>query len=326
MSSQFNYSPVLSDLSIARGLGRAGVGTIVAPLKFEGDLKYEYPEFDDFTGTGSIDTERAPGADVKMIQNDGYVMKAGIIKDHTVDVKAPMEYSAGAVARRLGLYERAIMKANETINRAHETKVRDAFWRTSKADFDTLYGASHVLNRTGTARWVSTAPKMRKDIKDLNEIINDDTGVDANTLLLTSELYNHITSADNEIKDAIKFTQFGVPRLATLAEYFEVDRVVIAGQAVDTSNPGSATRSYSKMWTGTTAMLFHSDPNPGNDTQTLGITFAADNATDPEIGAFLGIQPWYDMKKKSHMLRCNAYFNVQAVNLKCAGIVWNAGS
>ena len=322
MSSQYPFSPVLSDISIARGLGRPGVGTVIAPLKFESDLKYEYPVFEDHRGTGTIDSQRAPGAEVKTILNDGYVMEGGIIKDHSIDVKSPIEFDAGTIARQINQYDRAVGKANEVIRRVHETKVRDKFWAANLAGFQALYGSTKVENLTGTARWFSTAPKMRKNVLDLNEKIIDDTGYAANTLVLTAELFNHITSADNELREVIKYTQFGVPTLQTLAQYFQVSEVAVAGISFDTANP-ALDPVYTKLYTGAHALLFYRDPNPGRDSMNLGTTFAADNATDSEIGPFLGIQPWYDMKRKSHMLRCNAYFDVKAINYKAGAVIFN---
>ena len=120
-STQYPFSPVLSNISISRGLGGTGAGTILAPLVRGADLKYEYPEFEDFRGTGTIDTKRAPGGKVKRVKNDRYEMKAGIISDHSIDVESPIEYSAGAVASQLNEFQRAAEKANETIRRAHET-------------------------------------------------------------------------------------------------------------------------------------------------------------------------------------------------------------
>lgn len=69
-STQYPFSPVLSNISIARGIGAPGVGTRLAPLVAGADLKYEYPVFEDHRGTGTIDTKRAPGEDVKEVQSD----------------------------------------------------------------------------------------------------------------------------------------------------------------------------------------------------------------------------------------------------------------
>ena len=321
-TSQYPFSPVLSNISISRGLGGTGAGTILAPLVRATDLKYEYPEFTDFRGTGTIDTKRAPGSKVKRIQNDRYEMKAGIISDHSVDVESPIEYSAGAVASQLNEFQRAAMKANETVRRAHEEDVNKLLWGANLAAFQAIYGSAKVTNLTSTARWTSTAPKMRKNILDLREKILDDTGYYPNTLLLTPELYNTITAADNEIRDVIKYTQFGVPDMGVLARYFEVQRIVVPGVAFDTANPG-VDPVYAKLWTGAHALLSYTDPNPGNESQNLAATFFADGQMNDAIGPFLGIQPWYNMLNKSNMLRCNAYFDVKLINAKCGGIIFN---
>lgn len=326
-ASQYPFSPVLSNISISRGLGAQGVGTRLAPLVPGADLKYEYPVFDDNRGTGSIDTERAPGDDVKVVDSDKYVMEGGIIRDHSVDVKSPIEYSAGAIASRLPILQRASNKANEAVRRAHETAVRDKLWAANLAGFQGIYGSAttRVLNLTGTARWTSTAPKMRKNIKSLADPMEDNTGYRPNTLVLSNELYNQITSEDNEIRDVIKFTQFGVPDLGTLARYFEVSQVIVAGVSFDTANP-ALDPTYTKLWAGPHALLAYVDPNPGPESQNLSATFFADNAMDNQIGQFLGIQPWYDMKTKSNMLRCSAYFDVRVINPKCGAVIFNASS
>ena len=321
-ATQFPFSPVLSEISIARGLGRPGVGTVIAPLKFESDLKYEYPVFEDHRGTGTIDSLRAPGDEVKVILNDSYKMEGGIIKDHSIDVLSPIEFNSGVIARQIDQYERAVGKAVEVIRRAHEQKVRNTFWAANLAGFQAKYGTAKVENLTSTARWTSTAPKMRKNIKDLGEKIIDDTGYAPNTLVLTAELFNHITSADNEIREVIKYTQFGVATLQTLAQYFDVSEVVVAGISFDTANP-ALDPVYSKLYQGAHALLFYRDPNPGRDSMNLGATFAADGTIADEIGPFLGIQPWYNMARKSNMLRCSAYFDVKAINFKAGAVVFN---
>lgn len=326
-STQYPFSPVLSNISIARGIGAPGVGTRLAPLVAGADLKYEYPVFEDHRGTGTIDTKRAPGEDVKEVQSDKYEMEGGIIRDHSVDVKSPVEYSSGAIASQLPVLERAALKANEIVRRAHETAVRNLLWADNIAGFRAIYGtaADRVLNLTGTARWTSTAPKMRENVLGLADPIEDNTGYRPNTLVLSNELYNKITSADNEIRDVIKYTQFGVPDFGLLARYFEVSQVFVAGVSFDTANPG-LDPSYSKLWNGPHALLAYVNPNPGPESQNLAATFYADNAMDAEIGPFLGIQPWFNMKNKSHMLRCNAYFDERLINAKCGAVIFNAAS
>ena len=321
-TTQFPFSPVLTGFSRDRGLGGTGAGTILAPLVRGTDLKYEYPVFEDNRGTGTIDVERAPGANVKEVQADKFTMEGGLIKDHSIDVKSPIEYSSGAIVSQLPILKKATSKANEAIKRAHETKVNKALWGTNLAGFQAIYGNAKVENLTSTARWTSTAPKMRKNVLDLREKILDDTGYYPNTLLLTAELYNVITSGDNEIKDAIKYTQFGVPDLGQLARYFEVQRIVVPGISFDTANPG-VDPVYSKMWTGAHALLSYTDPNPRNESQNLAATFYADGQMNDAIGPFLGIQPWQNMLNKSNMIRCNAYFDVKLINAKCGAVIFN---
>lgn len=320
-TNQAPFNPVLTNISRERGLGEAGIGTRLFPLvRSETGLTGEYPEYNRKRGTGNIDTKRGPGQKVKVIQNDGYEMKPYKLDDHTVDVISPIEVNAGAIAQSIDELTRANNKALRTITESHEKAVNSATWSTVKADFEAIYTANHV--DTVSAKWTSTSAKMLKNVKDLAEKVENDTGFRPNTLLLTKEVYNAITGQDNEIRESIKYTGFGVPTLETIARYFEVERVLVPGFLSDSANPGQSA-SFSKLWTGDNVGLFHVDPNPGRMSNTLGVTFFADQSAEPRIGPFLGVQPWYNEERKSDMLRCSAYFKAQMFDNLAGGILWD---
>jgi hypothetical protein len=166
---------------------------------------------------------------------------------------------------------------------------------------------------------------MRKNVLDLSANISDNTGYKPNTLVLTNELYIAISSADNEIRDVIKNTQFGVPDFSVLARYFEVSQVIVPGIAYNTANPGLEP-TYAKLWNGIHALLAYVDPNPARESQNLASTFVGDAGMDSKLGPFLGIQPYYSMDYKSDMLRCNAYYKEKLINAKCGAVIFNANS
>lgn len=320
-NNQLSFNPVLTNISRERGLGEAGIGTRLFPLvRSTTGLTGEYPEYNRTRGTGNIDTERGPSQKVKRVKNDGYEMKPYKLSDHTVDVELSIEFNAGAIQQDIDEITNASNKALRIISEAHERKVHAATWASSKADFEGIYTANHV--DTPSAKWSSTSAKMLKNVKDLAEKIENDTGFRPNTMLLTKEVYNDITGRDNEIREAIKYTGFGVPTLETIARYFEVERVLVPGFLTDSANPGQAA-SFSKLWSGDNVGLFNINANPGRSSNTLGVTFFADQAEEPRIGPFLGVQPWYDIETKSDMFRCNAYFKAQMFDNLAGGILWD---
>lgn len=314
--SQFPIISTLTNLSRERALGtQNGVGTIIAPLfRSATGLTGQYPKWKRKRGTNDVDIQRAPGAEVKRTQGEGFDLEPYALKDHSIEIPTPIEFNTqGGGIVSLEQERRDAMKATRMVMEAHERAVNTKFWATNEAGFNGIYTAGNV--QVPATKWSAAGATIKKNIMDGQDIVEDKTGKVPNTLLLTNTVFNTLMGADNEIREAIKYTQFGSQTAEILARYLEIDRVIVPRFLVDAANPGQA-ENFGKLWSGKHALLFYADPNPGLESDTLGLTFFYDEPGS-EMGPFMGTRRYYEEKTKSMIHQTSAYFDVKVFDQFC---------
>jgi hypothetical protein len=314
--SQYPHNALLTRFARERSMGLGPVGARLAPLLLsDTGAVGEYAKFKRKRGTNEVDPTRAPGAQVKRVTIEQYDVEPYKLVDHSIDVVVPFEFERAVYDPRvLGLLQDGVAKAQRIIQERHERDVAGSFWAATKAAFVTKYGAARVSDPT--AKWNTTSAKMKKDIMDAKEKVYDESGYYPNRLLMPTEVFNVLVGENNEIRDAIKYTQFGSQTLETLARYFEVEEIIVPRYLVDTANSGQA-ENFTKLWTGDNIGLFYVNDNPTLRSDSLGYTIYIDEPESP----FFGVDVVYDRDIKSYVPRCSAFYDVKTVDLACAHII-----
>jgi len=150
---------------------------------------------------------------------------------------------------------------------------RDKDWASSYFSGGSWTGSTTGadINKAG-AKWNSATGTPIEDIDAEADSIEAKTGFRANTLVLGVDAYNALkNSAD--VVDRIRYTQTGVVTEDMLAGLLGMKNVYVARGIENTAIAGAAD-SFSRLYTGTTAVLMYVPDNPSLMHPSAGYTFA----------------------------------------------------
>ena len=130
--------------------------------------------------------------------------------------------------------------------------------RQEKRTADLVYNETNFTPHSVAHAW--SAHDTAVPLTDVNagiEEIEETTGLSPNTLIINKPIYRVLGLCDALI-DRIKYTNPNVVRgqvsIQLLAEYFGVDRVLVAGGVYNNANKGLA-KSIARIWSSSYAML-----------------------------------------------------------------------
>ncbi|NJB66445.1 hypothetical protein GGQ74_000085 [Desulfobaculum xiamenense] len=183
--------------------------------------------------------------------------------------------------------------------------------------------ADRVFNET-TFRTESVAkgwldPAGADPLADVNAgktAIEDATGLAPNALIINREIFRGLGVCD-AVVDRIKFSNPNVVRgelsAPLLAQYFGVDRVIVAGGVYDSAKAGKGV-SPARIWASTYAMLaVLSDGGLDLKEPCLGRTFAWE--TD---GGALSVETYRDENVRSNVVRARQHTD-ECITMSLAG-------
>jgi hypothetical protein len=314
----FVYRPLLTQMTIRRGIGRGGAGNRLAPLVRHTAINGVYFKRDRYR-IGHIKTQRAPGEKVKRAETARGELVPFLTKDHSIDKSVPRELVDGMAESALfGELEQAAYEALNAIEHDHESKVRELLWGDVLGDFQAKYGADGV--RTPDIKWDASGATIYKDIQERRIHVYKTTGFMPNTVFMPRDVLDVLQGdPNNEIGERIKYTSGELPDTSRLAAYFGVENVIVPESLDDTENPGQANSQYDWMWEGDNVGVFYIDPSNTRNKVTLASTFFTDMPNEP----FLGVFTRYDQDTKSYIVRCNAYFDVHDVDMGAGAILFD---
>lgn len=316
-NSRFVYRPLLTNMSIRKGLGEMGVGLDLAPRVNSNAINGMYL-VRDRQRVGSVDPRRAAGEFVKRTNTSRGQLESFITVDRSIIKTVPFELVEGQGEN--GLFaelENASQEALNEIQQAHELDVNSALWADTENGFDNIYGDSQVTSPS--TKWNDAGAEIRKNVKDKIDTVYKRCGFMPNTVVLTNEVMNTIASdPNNEIGERLKYTSGRVPTADMLAQYFDVNRVIVPKNLEDTVNAGQS-QNFDYMWTGDHVGVFYIDPRDSRNKETLASTFVWDSARKP----FLGVFTRYNEDNESWEAKCSAYYDVKVIDAACGGILWN---
>lgn len=319
-NSRFVYRPLLTNMSIRRGLGESGVGLDLAPRVNSSAINGVYLERDR-QRVGSVDPKRAPGEFVKRTNTSRGQLKSFLTVDRSIIKTVPFELVEGQQENQLfGELENAAGEALAEIQQAHELDVEALLWGATEADFNGIYGSGNVIDvATDRTAWDLSGAEIRKDVKDQVDTVYTGCGFMPNTVVITNEVMNTIASdPNNEIGERLKYTQGRVPTASILAQYFDVERVIVPRSLEDNANVGQ-TANYQYLWNGDNVGVFYIDPRDTRNKDTLASTFVWDNSRKPFLGTFTR----YNEDNESWEAKVSAYYDEELIDSACGSILFN---
>ncbi len=158
------------------------------------------------------------------------------------------------------------------------------------------------------------------DVNTGIETIEAACGVLPNTLVIALSTRNDLRMAD-DVKNAIKYTYGALPgRISAelLAEYFDVDRVVVSREAYNAAKEG-ASDSMTKQWSSEYAFLCHSVEGQDLMMPQVGRTFMWTEES-PDI---VNVESYYNDDVRSTIVRARNYRDVEVIWTAAAYLLGN---
>lgn len=318
-NAQFIYRPLLSQMTIKRGLGRPGPGQKFAPLVAGTSLTGSY-FVRDRQRIGHVDTRRAPGEFVKRMEASKGSLDTFLMVDHSIIKSVPIELIDGMADQDIFQEEQnASMEALNEVVFGHEKSVHDLVWAEDLSGFEAKYTANRVLSVAGGNKWDTADGKIRANVKTIQDKVYRDCGYMPEDGFITKMLFDTIVSdVNNELGERIKYTDDRSQTAERLASYLGLKRLCVIENLEDTANPGQDA-AFDFMYTGDTIMLAYIDPSNSKNKDTLASTFYQSKARKP----FLGVLSRYNEDNESYEYKCSAYYDTKMVDTFCAGVITN---
>lgn len=310
------YDRLLTNVVYEKGMGEGGIAPALAPRVRSTNITGQYMKRKRDTKEANVSTKRAPGAEVQTGERPGKSLETFRTIDHALSELIPQEITEGMEETELqGERRSTAMGVLRKIMHDWEKDVYDKVWAEDKAGFESAYGADQVIDPG--AKWdAGGAENMKKDLLKIKNTVYRSCGYVPNTMLLPNEVFNEIVTADNELREAIKYTQGGPVTLEKLANYFEVGRVLVPMYLKDNSQ-GDNEQQMEFMWEGDHIGMFYIDDTPSRNKDTLLTTFYWDSPRQRFLATYTG----YNRKRKSEEVEVGAYFTVEEIDMSCGGII-----
>lgn len=309
------YDKLLTNVVYEKGMGAEGIAPSLAPRVRSTNITGQYMKRNRDTKEAGVETERAPGAEVQTAERPGKSMETFRTVDQALKELIPQEITEGMEETELMSERRSTALGVLTkILHTWEKKVYSSVWGSSKADFQAKYPDNNVVDPD--AKWDSGTQNMKLDILKTKLQIYKSCGYMPNKMLLPNEVFNVISTKDNELRDAIKYTQGGAVTLDILANYFEMDEVLVP-MYLDDNISGNNEEEMELMWTGDHVGLFYVDDTPSRNKDTLMTTFYWDSPRQRFLATYTG----YNRNRKSEEVEVGGYFTVEEIDMSCGGII-----
>ncbi len=170
---------------------------------------------------------------------------------------------------------------------------------------------------SGTDQWSDTSGSDPiGDIEAGKASIIEKCQVVPNTLVLPQEVYAKLRMHD-DILGSLRYQVAGLPNGNQLADFFDVERVLVPRAVKNTANPGAAA-SMDYVW-GKHAFMCYVPPRAGLKTIAFALTFAWTSAPGSSQGRL--VESWREDTRKGDMVRVQRYYD-QKVTASDAIYVW----
>lgn len=274
---------------------RGFIGLQILPIFEVSEQSADYPVIPIEALLKMPDTKRAP----RGAYNRGdWEFETGTYACEEYGWEEPVDDVEARLYRRFfDAEEVAVMRATDIILRAHEKRVASMVFNTSS-----VTNTAAVTTEWSTAS--SCTPKA--DVKTAKRALKAATGVDVNTIVMSEKvLENVLISA--ELKTYLQYTN---PHLLTgraaqlnlLAQYFDVDRVLVGGSQYDSTDKGQS-YTLADIWDDEYVLLARIAGGNNLRDPSLGRTFLW-TADSPSI---LVTESYREEQTRSNIYRVRQY-------------------
>ena len=316
-SSQFIYSPLLTDYGVKLGVGEFGASQSIAPLFKVNSIQGVY-ELRERQKLGNAGTSRALGEEYKRKEPSKGEVVNYRAQDHGLIVPVPMELVDGYSQTDLfGEKANASSEASIEVLYAHATATKDVTWAGSQAGFNAIYGAANV--NVPAIKWDATGSTIEEDIKAAMNRVRINSGMQPNVIAMNQSVFDAITSnANSSIYDRIKYTSGTSITKQMLAGLFGVEEIVVFGELTNSANAGQAI-SYTDLYSEDAVLIFHRNNLPIRNKVNLATTFYWENSRAP----FMGVMERFNENNLSYEFKVNAYFDVKLTQPEAGNVLWD---
>lgn len=261
----------------------------------------------------SAETKRAPGAGYA---RDTFEFDTWAYAVEQYGKESPLDDAL------LAIYGDIIDAERISVDRAEEAVLNQYERDVAAKVMDTAL----LPNAPATGLWTNrAAAEITADVMAACQAVEDATGMEANTLVVTNALWRSMVQAD-DIVDKIKPTSLpGVNAIqAALAELLGIKQILVAGGFKNTANEGQAA-AISRIWGGTSALVCRVAETDDPQEACIGRTFMfdGDGPSAPGDGGALAVivEEYRDEKVRGTVYRARNNRDIQIMYPACGHII-----
>jgi len=308
------YDQLLTNVVYEKGMGEDGIAPSLAPRVRSSSITGQYMKRHRGKKEAGVEVERAPGAEVQSSERPDKEMENFRTVDHALKESIPQEITSDMDETELMAERRSTaLDVMRKIMHSWEKKVYNMLWADTKSNFQNIYPNNNVIDPS--AKWDSGSENLKRDILNLKTQIYRSCGYMPNKLLLPNNVFNVITTDNNELRESTKYVGDRVT-VEMLASYFEVDEVLVPMYLDDNAN-GDNEQEMDIMWDGDHVGLFYVDETPSRRKDTLSTTFYWDSPEQRFLATYAG----YNRGRKSEEVEVGGYLTIEEIDLSCGGII-----
>lgn len=266
MTSKATANPILTQTA-TRFMQSAGefVGRALFPVFNTGEQAAQYYVFDRENALNIPENiQRAPGSgysrSVMKLSDDSFACKE-FGHEEPVDDIEKAKYASALDADRA-----AVVRASNIVLVNHERRAH------------ALATGGSVTTSTPGTKWAAAGADPIGDIDAIREVVHDNCGLDANTMVISRDVFNVLKELDI-ILEKIKYVQKGIVTADLLAPVFGVEKVLVAGVVTNVAAEGQ-TISPAKIW-GNSVVVAHVNSAQDLRSPNFGRTFSWTKASGP---------------------------------------------
>lgn len=310
------YDKLLTNVIYEKGMGAEGIAPALAPRVRSTNITGQFMKRNRDKKEAGVEVERAPGAEVQTSERPAKSMESFRTIDQALKEHIPQEITEGMEETELMAERKATAKGVlGKILHNWEKKVYNRVWASDKSGFQSIYPSSNVIDPT--AKWDAETgdENLKLDVLKLKTQIYKSCGYLPNKMLIPNEVFNRITTQNNELRESTKYVGDMVT-LEILARYFEMDEVLVP-MYLDDNESGDNEEEMQIMWKGDHIGLFYIDETPTRRKDTLLTTFYWDSPRQRFLATYTG----YNRNRKSEEVEVGGYLTVEEIDLSCGGII-----
>ncbi|MGE9267642.1 MAG: hypothetical protein ACQKBY_06060 [Verrucomicrobiales bacterium] len=299
MNSKATANPILTQTAV-KFMHNASefAGRALFPTFSTNEQASQYYVFDRENALNiPTDIQRAPGSSYKRsvmtLSDDSYACK-DYGHEEPVDDVEKAKYASALDADRA-----AVTRSTNIVMVNHELRAK------------ALATGAGVATSSPSTKWDAASADPIGDVDAVREVIHDNCGLDANTMVISRDVFNVLKELD-VILQKIKYVQKGIVTADLLAPIFSVERIVVAGIVRNSAAEGQ-TVSPSKIW-GDSVILAHVNSAQDLKAPNFGRTF---NWSKMSGRAGMMVKSYRQEEVNSDVHRVAQYTDEKLVGAEC---------